>query len=142
MHNTEKNFGRNIQAVQFNDEMSFNPDSHEPKRLEYYASRHYSGQGIQGSKKSYKDLVETFQIAILAKENFFPDEVLVHQFQYYDPIHNIPLGGKCRIITVEGLQEGAHRKAQEIAQKMKKAGRPLSEIEEYTGLSAEIIDKI
>jgi len=84
-----------------NIEMSFNPNLHEPVRLEYYASRQFSGQGIQGVYKDYSDLAETFQIAIIGKERFFPDEVLVHAFQYHDPAHNVPLGGKSRIITVE-----------------------------------------
>jgi predicted transposase/invertase (TIGR01784 family) len=87
-----------------NIEMSFNPDTHEPVRLEYYASRQFSGQGIHGIGKSYADLVETFQIMILGTENFFPDDDLVHTFFYYDPIHRIPLGGKSRIITVELLK--------------------------------------
>jgi predicted transposase/invertase (TIGR01784 family) len=38
----------------------------------------------------------------------------------------------------EGLQEGIH----EIARKMKKAGRPLSEITEFTGLPTEAIVKL
>jgi len=84
-----------------NIEMSFNPEAYELVRLEYYASRQFSGQGIQGIKKDYFDLVETFQIGIFGKEKFFPDDILVHSFQYFDPVHNIQLGGKSRIITVE-----------------------------------------
>ena len=84
-----------------NIEMSFNPNPYEPVRLEYYASRQFSGQCIQGVDKDYTDLVETFQIAIIAKERFFPDEVLVHTFEYHDPVHTVSLGGKSRIITVE-----------------------------------------
>jgi len=83
-----------------NIEMSFNPNPHELSRLEYYASRQFSGQGIFGDK-SYRNLAQTFQIAILGKEKFFPDDVLVHTFQYFDPVHNVDLGGKSRIITVE-----------------------------------------
>jgi len=84
-----------------NIEMSFNPNPHELSRLEYYASRQFSGQGIRGSEKSYRNLAQAFQIAILGKEIFFSDDVLVHTFQYFDPVHNINLGGKSRIITVE-----------------------------------------
>jgi hypothetical protein len=84
--------------------MSFNPDTHEPERLEYYASRQFAGQGIHGIDKRYADLVETFQIMILGTENFFQDEDLVHTFECYDPIHKIPLRGKSRIITVELLK--------------------------------------
>jgi len=39
----------------------------------------------------------------------------------------------------EGLAEGHADKALEIARKMKKAGRPLSEIAEFTGLTIETI---
>jgi predicted transposase/invertase (TIGR01784 family) len=46
-------------------------------------------------------LKETYQIAILAKKKFFPDESFTHTFLYYDPDNGIPLGGKTRIITVE-----------------------------------------
>jgi len=84
-----------------NIEMSFHPTPHELSRLEYYASRQFSGQGIQGVEKDYFDLVETFQIGIFGKEKFFHDEALVHSFQYFDPLHNVDLGGKSRIITVE-----------------------------------------
>jgi len=87
-----------------NIEMSFNPEAYEPVRIEYYASRQFSGQGIQGIARDYFDLAETFQIAILGKVKFFPDEVLVHSFQYFDPAHNVTLGGKSRIITLELLK--------------------------------------
>ena len=224
-----------------NIEMSFNPKPYEPERSEYYASRQFSGQGIRGVRKNYSDLVQTFQIAIIGTENFFSDEALVHTFQYHDPVHNVGLGGKSRIITVElpkterlidkptgemdlsekwaiffqyltnkdkrekineilegeegiamagetlihisrdeieqarlttelknildyqsgmsysrregreeghkeglqkGLEEGERKKALDIARKMKNAGRPSSEIAEFTGLSSEIIQKI
>ena len=41
----------------------------------------------------------------------------------------------------EGLTEGHAEKALEIARKMKNAGRPLSEIMEFTGLPRESIDR-
>ena len=44
---------------------------------------------------------ETYQIAILAKERFFPDENFAHNFLYYDPDSRVSLGGRTRIITVE-----------------------------------------
>ena len=80
-----------------NIEMSFNPNSQELLRLEYYLSRQFSGQGIQGIGKNYSDLAETFQIAIISKERIFPDEILVHTFQYHDPVHNVSFKGKTRI---------------------------------------------
>ena len=43
---------------------------------------------------------------------------------------------------VEGREEGHAEKALEIARKMKNVGRPLSEIEEFTGLPRESIDQV
>jgi len=217
-----------------NVEMSFNPDASEPVRLEYHAARLFTWQGIHGKDKTYDDLKETYQIAILAKGKFFPDENLTHDFMYYDPNTHISLGGRTRIITVElvktepvadksieemtnaelwavffqyltdgekrgkiveiinreegiamaldtlvnitqdeieyarmstllkseldyqsgmvnakregltegftkGLNQGFNQASLDIARKMKAAGRPLSEIEEFTGLTAETI---
>jgi len=42
----------------------------------------------------------------------------------------------------KGLSKGHTEKALEIARKMKNAGRPLSEIMEFTGLPAETIEQI
>jgi len=42
----------------------------------------------------------------------------------------------------EGMVEGRAEKALEIARKMKAAGRPLSEIEEFTGLPLESIERM
>ena len=84
-----------------NVEMCFNPKAHEPVRLEYHASRLFLRQDIHGKNKTYDDLKETYQIAILAKEKFFPDENFAHYFLYYDPDTRISLGGRTRIITVE-----------------------------------------
>jgi predicted transposase YdaD len=42
----------------------------------------------------------------------------------------------------QGLKEGQAEKAFEIARKMKDAGWPLSEIEEFTGLPQETIERI
>jgi predicted transposase/invertase (TIGR01784 family) len=84
-----------------NVEMAFNPDAHEPVRLEYHAARLFTGQDIHGKDKTYNDLKETYQIAILAKLNFFPDENFAHNFLYYDPDNRVSLGGRTRIITVE-----------------------------------------
>jgi predicted transposase/invertase (TIGR01784 family) len=84
-----------------NVEMAFNPDANEPVRLEYHAARLFVGQDIHGSDRTYNDLKETYQIAILAKKKFFPDGNLTHDFLYYDPKAHIPLGGRTRIITLE-----------------------------------------
>ncbi|MDR2717654.1 MAG: Rpn family recombination-promoting nuclease/putative transposase [Treponema sp.] len=84
-----------------NVEMSFNPRASEPVRLEYHAAKLFTGQDIHGKDKGYDDLKETYQITILAKNKFFPDENLTHNFLYYDPDTRVSLGGKTRIITVE-----------------------------------------
>jgi predicted transposase/invertase (TIGR01784 family) len=89
-----------------NVEMSFNPDASEPVRLEYHAARLFTGQDMHGKTKDYDDLKETYQIAILAKERFFPDENFTHNFLYYDPDNSVSLGGKIRIITVELVKTG------------------------------------
>ena len=84
-----------------NVEMAFNPKAWEPVRLEYHAARLFTGQDIHGKDKTYDNLKKTYQIAILAKEKFFPDENFAHNFLYYDPENRVPLGGRTRIITVE-----------------------------------------
>jgi len=84
-----------------NVEMSFNPKPYEQVRLEYHASRLFVGQDIHGKEKNYNDLKESYQIAILAKEKFFPDENFAHNFLFYDPDNHVSLGGRIRIITVE-----------------------------------------
>ena len=84
-----------------NVEMSLNPDPFEPVRLEFYAGKLFTGQDIRGVGKDYDDLNLSYQIAILAKERFFPDEGFLHTFEYYDPVHGMPLNGRSRIITLE-----------------------------------------
>ena len=84
-----------------NVEMSFNPNSDEQVRLEYHVARLFVGQDIHGKDKKYDDLKETYQITILAKEKFFSDKNLTHNFLYYDPDARVSLEGRTRIITVE-----------------------------------------
>ena len=84
-----------------NVEMCFHPKSFEPVRLEFYAAKLYTGQAIKGIKQGYKYLKQAYQIAILGKECFFPDEEFYHTFEYYDPVHRVSLNGKTRIITLE-----------------------------------------
>jgi predicted transposase/invertase (TIGR01784 family) len=86
--------------------MAFNPYASEPVRLEYHTARLFVGQDIHGKDKDYDDLKETYQIAILAKERFFPDENFAHNFLYYDPDNRVSLGGRTRIITVELVKTG------------------------------------
>ena len=82
-------------------EICFNPDVFEPVRLEFYAAKLYCRQDIKGSDKNYKDLNQTYQIAILANMKFFKDDAYFHTFEYYDPIRTVSLGGRTRIITLE-----------------------------------------
>jgi hypothetical protein len=83
-----------------NVEMSLNPDPFEPVRLEFHAGKLFTGQDIRGADKSYNDLNHAYQIAILVKERFFPDELFFHSFEYYDPDRRISLNGRSRIITL------------------------------------------
>jgi predicted transposase/invertase (TIGR01784 family) len=84
-----------------NVEMSFHPIDDELNRIEYFASRLFVGQDIEGIEKTYSDLKETYQISILAQKSFFTDKYLTHTFQFYDPQANVSLDGKIRIITLE-----------------------------------------
>jgi predicted transposase/invertase (TIGR01784 family) len=84
-----------------NVEMSLNPDPFEPVRLEFHAGKLFTGQDIRGKDKTYKDLKQAYQIAILAKEHFFEDEITLHTFEYFDPVHKVSLNGRSRIITLE-----------------------------------------
>jgi len=82
-------------------EMSFHPIDDELNRIEYFASRLFVGQDIEGIEKTYSDLKETYQISILAQKLFFHDKYLTHTFQFYDPQAQVSLDGKQRIITLE-----------------------------------------
>jgi len=82
-------------------EMSFHPINGELNRIEYFASRLFVGQDVEGIEKTYSDLKETYQISILAQKSFFPDKYLTHTFQFYDSQTNVSLDGKIRIITLE-----------------------------------------
>ena len=84
-----------------NVEMSLNPDPFEPVRLEFHAGKLFTGQDIRGAKKDYDDLKRAYQIAILVKERFFPDEDFFHNFEYYDPARRVSLNGRTRILTLE-----------------------------------------
>jgi predicted transposase/invertase (TIGR01784 family) len=84
-----------------NVEMSLNPDKCEPVRLEFHAGKLFTGQDIRGGGKTYNDLKEAYQIAILVKGRFFEGEVFLHKFEYYDKEFRVTLGGRTRIITLE-----------------------------------------
>jgi hypothetical protein len=84
-----------------NVEMSLNPDSFEPVRLEFHAGKLFTGQDIRGKDKTYNDLKYTYQITFLVRGRFFGDEGFLHTFEYYDKKKRVSLGGRTRIITVE-----------------------------------------
>jgi len=104
LHDRQIRFDINCRAEKgelINVEMSLNPKSFEPERFEFYAGKLFTGQDIRGSKKSYKDLKQVYQIAILAEEKFFQDEIFSHTFEYYDTLHGVTLNGKSKIIILE-----------------------------------------
>jgi predicted transposase/invertase (TIGR01784 family) len=104
-----------------NVEMSLNPDPFEPVRLEFHAARLFTEQNIKGIDKSYNDLKRTYQITILAKEKYFQDEEFFHNFEYFDQIHRVSLGGRSRIITMElsKLEKIAEKETAEMSIKEK-----------------------
>jgi hypothetical protein len=83
--------GRAENRELINIEMSLNPDAFEPVRLEFYAGKFFTGQGIRGSDRTYDDLKSTCQIAILAKGRFFAN----------DAERGISLEGGAGSVTVE-----------------------------------------
>jgi predicted transposase/invertase (TIGR01784 family) len=84
-----------------NIEMSFDPDVFEPIRLEFHAGKLFTGQDIRGKDKTYNDLKQAYQIAVLVKKHFFPDDSFFHSFEYYDPERKVSLKGRSQIITLE-----------------------------------------
>jgi predicted transposase/invertase (TIGR01784 family) len=84
-----------------NVEMGLNPKPFEPVRLEFHVGKLFIGQDIKGKDKDYDDLNQAYQIAILANECFFEDNIPLHTFEYYDPAHDLSLNGRSRIITLE-----------------------------------------
>jgi predicted transposase/invertase (TIGR01784 family) len=97
---------RTRDGKQVNVEMSLNPDSFEPVRLEFHAGKLFAGQDIRGrdgsgNEKTFDLLKPTYQITVLARRRFFGDGAFLHAFAYYDAEHGTALGGRTRIITVE-----------------------------------------
>jgi hypothetical protein len=84
-----------------NVEVSLNPDKCEPVRLEFYAGKLFTSQDIRGVDKTYHDLKDTYQIAILVNGRFFDDDDFLHKFEYYDKERGISLGGRTHVITLE-----------------------------------------
>jgi predicted transposase/invertase (TIGR01784 family) len=107
-----------------NIEMSFDHGKFAPERFEYHEAKLFIGQGIHGKDKKYSDLKEAYQITILSNDLFFPDERLIHTFQYYDPDSGVTLNGKTRIVIMELL------KAKQAIEK------PVSEMAEYEAWAA------
>jgi hypothetical protein len=80
--------------------MTTNPDTYEALRLEFHVCKLFTTQDIKGLDKNYEDLQRTYQISLLNKP-LFKDDELVRRFEYYDKDHNLSLGGKTAIITLE-----------------------------------------
>jgi predicted transposase/invertase (TIGR01784 family) len=93
-------------SCKFNDgkratvEMALKHRSDEMARSEYYVSKLFISQNSKG-ENNYDKLMPAYQITLLAEGRFFKDEKVVHNFEYYDIENNMPLNGKCRIITFE-----------------------------------------
>jgi predicted transposase/invertase (TIGR01784 family) len=84
-----------------NVEVSLNPDKCEPVRLEFYAGKLFTGQDIRGIDRTYRDLKDAYQIAILVNGRFFAGDDFLHKFEYYDKDHGVSLGGRTHVITLE-----------------------------------------
>jgi predicted transposase/invertase (TIGR01784 family) len=84
-----------------NVEMSLNPDTLEPVRMEYHAAKLFIRQNIKGSDKDYSDLKQSYQITILVNKRIFPDGEFYHAFEYYDPARRVSLNGRCKIVALE-----------------------------------------
>jgi len=84
-----------------NIEMFYYPLAYEKPRLEYYGSRLFGRQEIQGKDNNYSKLLDVYQISILSHDKFFDDTHLIHTFRYYDIENKTPLDGKITIITLE-----------------------------------------
>jgi predicted transposase/invertase (TIGR01784 family) len=84
-----------------NLEMTLYPKRHEPARLEYHLARLYTNQDIKGKSRTFDDLKQAYQISFFAGENLYRDRNLVHHFIYYDKQHELSLGGRTKIITIE-----------------------------------------
>jgi len=84
-----------------NVEMTLNPDTYEPVRLEYYSGKLFTSQDIRGQSKTYHDLKHSYQIALLVNSPVYNDEIFVHRFKYFDEEHGISLGGRTHIIAIE-----------------------------------------
>jgi predicted transposase/invertase (TIGR01784 family) len=94
-------------SVKFNDgkladvEMNMNALGFDLVRGEYYLGKLHTSQSIQGVKRDYADLKESWQISFLNNRTFFKDDAVIHRFEYYDQENNVSLGGLTHIVTVE-----------------------------------------
>jgi predicted transposase/invertase (TIGR01784 family) len=141
-----------------NVEMSLNPSDFELVRLEYHVGKLFTSQELKGVNKNYDNLQRAYQITILGKGRFFPDDYFFHTFEYYDPERNVSLGGRSRIITVElsKLEKVVEKSAEEMSGKElwavffkylndKKKRRKINEIigrEEGIAMASELLMRI
>jgi PHD/YefM family antitoxin component YafN of YafNO toxin-antitoxin module len=64
-------------------------------------SDEYNHRSIKGTDKTFDDLKRAYQISFFAGESLCRDKNLVHHFTYYDKQHELSLGGRTKIITIE-----------------------------------------
>jgi hypothetical protein len=84
-----------------NVEMNMNAQEFDPIRGEYYLDRLHASQNIKGEAKDYQDLEETYQISFFNNRTYYNDKAVVHNFEFYDKVNNVSLGGKTKMIIVE-----------------------------------------
>jgi predicted transposase/invertase (TIGR01784 family) len=102
-------------SVKFNDgkladvEMNMNAQGFDLIRGEYYLGKLHTSQSIQGIKRDYADLKESWQISFLNNRTFFDDTAIIHRFEYYDRENAVSLGGLTHIVTAE-LDKAANLK--------------------------------
>jgi len=84
-----------------NVEMGFDTKPYELVRIEFHLSKLYAGQNIKGRRKNFSHLKRTYQISILSKKIFFADKEFFHSFEYFDPVRQVSLRGKTKIIILE-----------------------------------------
>jgi hypothetical protein len=78
------------------------PSDCEALRMEYYAARLHVSQNIKGKDLNYDSLTETYQISFIGgTKKIWDDDVLVHSFKLFDPIHNISFNGRISVIAIE-----------------------------------------
>ena len=122
---------KNEDGELINVEMSFHPINHELKRLEYYTSRLFVGQDIEGIAMASETLCK---ITANEREYAILTSQIRGELDWRSGMKDARSEGH-----TEGLAEGRTEAHLEDTRKMKADNMPISQISKYTGLSAEII---